>query len=108
MQVDGVKDRAPDVVLLLAVGGVADPHRLGALVAGQVVERRLAELALAADAVHDLEVGRVLSDVGDEVEEVVRLAREAERVEAPEHEGGVPDPGVAVVPVALAARRLRQ
>ena len=49
-----------------------------------------------------------LGDVGDEVEEVVGLPVEAERVEAPEHEGGVADPGVAVVPVALAARRLGQ
>ncbi len=44
----------------------------------------------------------------DEVEEVVGLPVEAERVEAPQHERGVADPRVAVVPVALAARRLGQ
>ena len=49
-----------------------------------------------------------LRRVGDEVEEVVGLPVEAERVEAPQHERGVADPGVAVVPVALAAGRLGQ
>ena len=64
---------------------------------------------LAADPVHDLQVAVALAgDVGDEVEEVVGLPVEAERVEAPQRERGVADPGVAVVPVALAARRLRQ
>ena len=41
VQVDRVEHRAPDVVLLLVVGAVADPHRPRALVAGQVVERLL-------------------------------------------------------------------
>ena len=68
----------------------------------------LLELALAADAVHDLEVLLALGDVGDEVEEVVGLPVEAERVERPQHERRVADPAVAVVPVALAARRLGQ
>src|SRR5439155_3548805 len=40
--------------------------------------------------------------------EVVRLAGKAERVKAPQHEGAVADPRVAVVPVALAADGLRQ
>ena len=52
--------------------------------------------------------GGGLGDVGEEVEEVVGLPVEPERVEAPEHERGVAEPRVAVVPVALAARRLRQ
>src|SRR5438093_13184322 len=73
-----------------------------------MVEGLLDELVLAADAVHDLQVLLAGSDVGDEVEEVVRLARETERVEAPEHEGAVADPRVAVVPVALAPDRLWQ
>ena len=46
--------------------------------------------------------------VGDEVEEVARLPVEAQGVEAPQRERGVADPRVAVVPVALAARGLRQ
>ena len=109
VEVERVEDRAPHVVLVLVVGAVADADRRGALVAGQVVERLLGQLVLAADAVHDLELRLLaLGHVGHEVEEVVGLPVEPQRVEAPEHEGGVADPGVAVVPVALAARGLGQ
>ena len=50
----------------------------------------------------------VLADLDDEAHEVTRLLVEAERVQRPEAEGRVADPAVAVVPVALAARRLGQ
>ena len=104
---DGVEQHAPHVVLAMVPGVVADPDRAGAFVAREVIERLLVELRAPVDPVHDLQV-LVFDPVGDEVEEVVRLAVEAERREAPEHEGGVPQPAVAVVPVALAARRLGQ
>ena len=109
VQVDRVEHRAPHVVLVLVVGAVADPHRPRVLVAAQVVERLLGQVGAAVDPVHDLQPAlRGLGAVGDEVEEVVGLPVEAERVEAPERERGVADPGVAVVPVALAAGRLGQ
>ena len=109
VQVDRVQDRAPDVVLVLVVGAVAHPDRPRALVTRQVGELLLLQLGLAVDAVHDLELALLgLGHVGYEVEEVVGLPVEAQGVEAPERERGVPDPGVAVVPVALPARRLRQ
>ena len=109
VQVDRVQQRAPHVVLLLGVGAVADAHRLGVLVAVEVQQHLLGQRLLAADAVHDLQlVVGLRGDVADEVEEVVGLLVEAQRVEAPEHEGRVADPGVAVVPVALAAGRLGQ
>ena len=41
VQVEGVEHDAPDVVLLLGVGVVADPDRLRALVPVQVLERLL-------------------------------------------------------------------
>ena len=50
----------------------------------------------------------LLGDVGDEREEVDRLPVEAEGVHPPQGERGVPDPGEAVVVVAVAARRLRK
>ena len=107
VEVERVEHRAPHVVLVLRVRGVADAHRARVLVARQVVERALGQVGAPVDAVHDLEVALLgLRHVGDEVEEVVRLPVEAERVEAPERERRVPDPGVAVVPVALAARGL--
>ena len=108
VDVDRVEHRAPHVVLALVVGAVADAHRPGAVVAVQVVEDALVEVALAVDAVHDLELVVALGDVGDEAEEVVGLPVEAEGVEAPQRERGVADPAVAVVPVALAAGRLGQ
>ena len=55
VQVERVEHRAVDVVLALLVGVVADPHRARTLIAGEVVERLLGEVALAADAVHDLQ-----------------------------------------------------
>ena len=66
------------------------------------------QLLLAADPVHDLQLGVALADRLDEAHEVGRLVVEPEHVQAPEREGRVADPGVAVVPVALAAGRLRQ
>ena len=45
VQVDRVQDRAPDVVLALVERAVADPYRPGALVAVEVVERVLGQLA---------------------------------------------------------------
>ena len=109
VQIDRVEHRAPDVVLVLVVGAVADPHRPRVLIAGQVLELLLLQALLAADPVHDLELGLlVVGHVGDEVEEVVGLLVEAERVQRPQHERGVADPGEAVVPVAVATRRLGQ
>ena len=108
VQVDRVQQRPPDVVLALVEGAVADPHRPRVAVAAEVVEGPLCQLLLAADPVHDLQVGVLTADVDDEAHEVARLLVEAERVQGPEAEGRVADPAVAVVPVALAARGLRQ
>ena len=109
VHVERVENGAEDIVLALIVGGIADPNRARALVAGQVIEYLFGQVALPADAVHDLEraVGVAL-EVGDVLDEVVSLPAEPERAETPEREGRVAHPGVAVVPVALAARRLRQ
>ena len=64
---------------------------------------------LAADPVHDLGLGpAAVEEARDELHELARLLVEAEHVQAPEGEGRVADPGVAVVPVALPARRLGQ
>ena len=107
VQVERVEEAAPHVVLAVVVGAVADAHGRRVLVAREVREVLLLERALAADAVHDLQLV-LLADLGEEVEEVVGLPVEAERVEAPEHERRVAHPGVAVVPVAVAAGRLGQ
>src|SRR5215469_10755077 len=109
VQVEGVEDDAPHVVLLLLKGGVADADRPRALIAVQMLEHMLVEVAPAVDAVDDLQVAAVaLDQVGDEREVVVGLPLESQREQAPERERRVPDPAVAVVPVPLSARRLRQ
>ena len=84
----------------------------GVVVAGEVIEFLLDQAAFTADAVHHLQrmafavVGA--RHVGDEREEVVGLAVQAQRVEAPQRERRVAHPGVAVVPVAFALRGFRQ
>ncbi len=63
------------------------------------------------DAVHDLQraVGVRLGDpFTQELPEAGRFLGESHADEAVEREGGVPHPGVAVVPVAHAADRLRE
>ena len=109
VQQDRVQHRAEDVVLPLVEGSVADPDRMGAGVAGQFVAGGLGEVAPAVDAVHDLQ-GAVLVglQVGDELHELVGLPVQIQEVQGLQGERRVPHPGVAVVPVALAARRLRQ
>ena len=112
VQIHRVQHGAPDVVLHLVVGAVADPHRARVVVAGQVVQLLFDEGAFAADGVHHLKrvaltvVGA--GHVGDEGEEVVGLAVQAQGVQTPQRERRVAHPRVAVVPVAFALRRFRQ
>src|SRR5215467_10152586 len=103
VQVEGVEDHAPHVVLLLLVGGVADADRPRALIAVQMLEHVLLEVAPAVDAVDDLQAAAVaLDQVGDEREIVVGLPLESQGEQAPERERRVADPAVTVVPVPLA------
>src|SRR6266480_4073050 len=98
MEIDRIEQGAPDIVLVLLVGVISDADRASALIAAEVIEELLVELALTADPVHDLQ--RVLTSrhIGDEVKEVVGFPIEAEGVQRPKHEGGVADPAEAVVP----------
>ena len=109
MEQDRVEHRAEDVVLALVEGAVADPHRARAGVARELVERLLGEVPPAVDPVHDLERPvRIGLEVGDELHELVGLPVELEPVQRLERERGVAHPCEAVVPVPLAAGRLRK
>ena len=109
VQVERVEDRPPDVVLAVRVRAVADPDRLARPRSRRGGRAPTPPAARSPPIPYMIWRSCVAAcDVGDEVEEVVGLPVEAERVEAPEHERGVADPRVAVVPVALAARRLGQ
>ena len=46
---------AEDVVLPLVEGAVADAHRTGACIAGEVIQRRLRQVTASVDPVHDLQ-----------------------------------------------------
>ena len=106
---DRVERGAEDVVLALVERAVADPYGPCARVAGEVVARGLGQVAPTVDPVHDLQ-GAVLGrlDVGDELHVLVGFPVQVQPVQRLEREGAVADPGVAVVPVALAARGLGQ
>ncbi len=106
VEVYRVQQRAPDVVLLLVVGVVADPHGARVLVAREVVEGGFAEVDAVIDRVQHLERRAVADLIGDEVEEAVRLVVEAERVQPPQRERRVAHPAVPVVPVPFPARCL--
>ena len=109
VQVHRVEDRSVHVVLALVVGAVADPHRARVLVALEVIERRLLELPVAPDPVHDLQRPVLVAlQVGEVLHEVVRLPVQSERVQPPQRERRVAHPAVAVVPVARPLRGLRQ
>src|SRR4029079_9058750 len=89
--------------------GVADPHRLLALVAAPVGEDRLLEVGAAVDAIErrEIEPRRAGGDVEQEVDELLALLEVAEQAEGAEGVVGVAQPAVAVVPRAARARRLR-
>ncbi len=110
---EGVEQHAPHVVLLLVVGAVTCAHRTRVQVAREVVEGVLGEVGLTPDPVHDLQVPSVVAGrrghgFEHEREVLERLPVEAECVQGAEHERAVADPGEAVVPIPLTARRLRQ
>ena len=102
-------DLAVDVELELLGRRVADPDRLGALVAGKLRELELGQAPLAADPVHDLDLRRVAgADAQQEVAEGQRLVRVVRGEQRLERQHRVAQPAVPVVPVAHAADVLRQ
>jgi hypothetical protein len=70
VQIDRIEQRTPDIVLLLRVRGVPDPHWTRVGISRQVVELVLGELFLAPDAIHDLDVVLSFDQIGDEGEEI--------------------------------------
>ncbi len=106
-QVQGVEDLPVHVELELVHGRVADPDGGGGGVAAQPGQFDLGDPPLAADPVHDLEVGGVSGDGAQQpFAPCAGLVEEAGREEGAEGEGGVAQPAEAVVPVADAAHLL--
>ena len=103
-----VDHRAEDVELPLAGGAVADANRPSAFEARQVLEVLLGQVRVAIHPVEDLhrEV-MVVGTIPDPVDEVHRLLLEAGAKERRDAIGRVAEPAVAVIPIAIAARILR-
>ena len=85
--VRGVEQLAVDVELALVPRAVADAHRRAVAPPGEVRQLALGEVALAADAEHDLQVGAAPHQrrgrARHEVEELVRPRRGTRRPRAP-------------------------
>jgi len=108
IQPGGVEQVAVDVELEL-VGGVADPDRAGAAVAVQGVQLDLREQPFATHAVHELEVlGPAGGGAFQPAHEGMGLVGVAQGEQGVEVHGGIPQPAVAVVPVAHPAQLLGQ
>src|SRR6056297_438510 len=105
----GEHHRAIDVVLVLLVGLIAEAHRSHTPITGQGLDHALGEIGAAADGVDGLQL--LQSGLGVDVDDVAQILlhglRGAEAVQHVHHEVAVAQPAVAVIPVAPAARGLR-
>ena len=107
--VQRVHHLAEHVELQLAVRGVADPHRLRRLVAGQPGDLGFGEPPLARQAVHDLQLRRrARGGPQQPVAPGAGLAVVARVHQREQRERRVTQPAEPVVPVARAAELLRQ
>jgi hypothetical protein len=106
--VERVGDLAEDIDLLLPRGRVAYPYRPRALEARQPVELPLRQPALAGDPVHDLDVIRIAGHCPQKPRPpLVRFFEIAGLEERKQGQRRVPQPAMAVVPVADTADRRR-
>ena len=111
---EGVHGLAEDVQLELAGGAVADPDRARAAPALPVVKGLLGEVGGPVHPVHDAQRAAAVASavldqpVPDPDAEGRRLFQVAQSQQRVHRERRVPDPGVAVVPVALAPDLLRE
>src|SRR5262245_9906923 len=111
VQVEGIEELPENIQLELAIGTVADSHGPGATIAVQVIEGLLREIVPAVDAVNDLQCGAGINLSGTRLQpshEFVGFLRESDPEQPVQREGGVADPGVAIVPISAPAEQLWQ
>src|SRR6266545_2201842 len=111
VQVQGVQELPVDVELYLVPGAVSEAHRARIAPAAQMREVPFREVVLAPNPVHDLQrslARPATGRAGHKGDEIVRFVRAGSDVERLQRQARVPDPGEAVVPVALAAERFGQ
>ena len=116
--VDAVNHGAENVELMLLVGGIAHPDRTTSLVAGEMLQSEFVDGSQPVNGVENPQMflGRRrdgvlrcvplaallgLENVTEKPDNIVRLGLEAKSVESPHGKGGISNPGVAIVPVAV-------
>src|SRR5437588_11155313 len=98
-----------DVQLELMVGGVADPHWLRLLVAGEPIDLFFRKPPLTSDTVHDAGLCRLAGDSAQQpLAPRSRLFQIAGVQEGEEGEGRVAQPANTIIPVANAADPFRK
>src|SRR5215211_7606430 len=110
VEVRGVEHGPVEVELALLVCAVAEPNRVGVHVSREVRELHLGYVLAAIYAVERLQeaVFVLMATVSQPTHKVPRLVLEADVDQGVERQRRVPEPGVAVVPVALSPDLLRQ
>ena len=104
-----VHDLAEDVEVKLAVSGITEAHRRRIFVTGQPWRNPFGQPPLAGDAVHDLQLARTARYRPQQpFAPGLCFVEVAGAHGAEQNQGGVTQPAVAVVPVALAAEPFRQ
>ena len=110
--VRGAEQLAVYVKLALLPRPVADAYGPAGPPASQVLQFPLGKVVLAADTEHDLEIGPARQlrccGVSQEPEELAGLMGACRNPQRIHGQAGIADPGIAVIPVALAADGLRQ
>ena len=97
---------AVDVVLALHVRGVADSHLPCAVVAAQVREKLLVQIALAGNPVHRLQ-RPVVGHLAEKPHERFAFGEVAQSPQRLDDKGGVAQPAEAVIPRPSRANRFR-
>jgi hypothetical protein len=109
VQARPVEHLTVDVELVLGIRRVADPDGSAPFVAVEVAQGVLDQLPCVVDRVHDLQArGRAGARRLEKGAEAAALTAIPERRERVQHEGPVAKPAVAIVPVLIASRLLRQ
>ncbi len=104
-----VHELAVDVELQLVVGAVADAHRARLLVALEVTELLLGKPGFATEPVEHLQAGTAFAyEAFEPLQIPLHFGEVADVEKGFDGQGGIAYPGIAVVPVALAAHFLGQ
>ena len=111
-QVHRVQQLTKNIQLHLIKCAVANPHRPGAAVSGQVAQLYLGQIIAAVNAVHDVQLQGLVAALPypatQPAHKAIGLIDKAQAHKGINREGRIANPGIAVIPVTLAPRGFRQ